>query len=200
MELKNIIFIIVLLAVFGFFVFSVNNLIKYLKVAKKKDDRFDNIPERLKQVWNIAFAQSKLLRDPVAGLLHLLIFWGFLLFIFAVLETILQGFYSDFSLSFLGPIYSAITLVQDLFGLLVIISIIVSLYRRFIQKVPRLDVDKHGKLDAAFILLLIMFIVVAMYGQNAAGFANNNFEAHEFEVRPVSAFIGGLLFSHGICS
>ena len=93
MELKNIIFIIVFLATFGFFAYSVNNLINYIKVAKKKDDRFDNIPTRLKRVWNIAFAQTKLLRDPVAGTLHFLIFWGFVLFIFAVLETIIQGFY-----------------------------------------------------------------------------------------------------------
>ena len=195
MELKNIIFIIVFIAVFGFFAYSVNNLIKYLKVAKKKDDRFDNIPTRLKRVWTIAFAQSKLLRDPVAGTLHFLIFWGFILFIFAVLETIFQGFYSDFSLSFLGPIYTVITVVQDLFGLLVIVSIFVSLYRRFVLKVPRLDVDKHGKIDAAFILLLIMFIVLAMYGQNAAGFANNEMSYHDYELRPVSAFISGLFFT-----
>ncbi len=45
MELKNIIFIIVFLAVFGFFTFSVNNLIKYLKVAKKKDDRSGDVPQ-----------------------------------------------------------------------------------------------------------------------------------------------------------
>jgi len=195
MELKNIIFIIVFLAVFGFFAYSVNNLIKYLKVAKKKDDRFDNVPTRLKRVWNIAFAQTKLLRDPVAGTLHLLIFWGFVLFIFAVIETILQGFYSPFSLSFLGPIYTVITLVQDLFGLLVILSIIFSLYRRFIQRVPRLVVDDHGMKDAAFILTLIMFIVISMYGQNASGFANNGMSYHESELRPVSAFISGLFFT-----
>ncbi|MBK7629901.1 MAG: 4Fe-4S dicluster domain-containing protein [Ignavibacteriales bacterium] len=195
MQLKNIIFIIVFLATFGFFAYSVNNLIKYLKVAKKKDDRFDNVPARLKRVWNIAFAQTKLLRDPVAGTLHFLIFWGFVLFIFAVLETIIQGFYSQFSLSILGPVYALITVVQDLFGLLVILSIIFSLYRRFILKIPRLDVDKHGKFDAAFILLLIMFIVVAMYGQNAAGIANNGMSYHASELRPVSAFISGLFFS-----
>ncbi|MEO8231457.1 MAG: (Fe-S)-binding protein, partial [Ignavibacteriota bacterium] len=195
MNLKNIIFIIVFLATFGFFAYSVNKLIKYLKVAKKKDDRFDNIPARLKRVWNIAFAQTKLLREPVAGTLHLLIFWGFVLFIFAVLETMIQGFYSPFSLSVLGPVYSLITIVQDLFGLLVVLSILISLYRRFILKVPRIDVDKHGKMDAAFILLLIMFIVVAMYGQNAAGFANNGMAYHKSELRPVSAFISGILFS-----
>ena len=195
MELKNIIFVIVFLATFGFFAYSVNNLIKYLKVAKKKDDRFDNIPTRLKRVWNIAFAQTKLLREPVAGTLHLLIFWGFVLFIFAVLETMIQGFYSPFSLSVLGPVYSLITIVQDLFGLLVVLSILISLYRRFILKVPRLDVDKHGKMDAAFILLLIMFIVVAMYGQSAAGFANNGMAYHKSELRPISAFISEILFS-----
>lgn len=194
MELKNIIFIIIFLAVFGFFAFSINNLIKYLKVAKKKDDRSGNVTTRLKRVWNIAFAQTKLLRDPIAGTLHLLIFWGFVLFIFAVIETIFQGFYSPFSLSFLGPIYSLITLFQDLFGLLVILSIFLSLYRRFVQRVPRLVVDDHGMKDAAFILSLIMFIVISMYGQNASGFANNVMSYHESELRPVSAFISGLFF------
>lgn len=195
MELKNIVFILIFIATFAFFGFSVNNLIKYLKVAKKKDDRFDNVPTRLRRVWNIAFAQTKLLRDPFAGLLHLLIFWGFVLFIFAVIETIVQGFYTPFSLSFLGPVFSIITLVQDIFGLLVIFSVLLSLYRRFIQKVPRLVVDAHGMKDAAFILSLIMLIVISMYGQNAAGFANNGMTYHHYELRPISAFFSGLFFS-----
>lgn len=195
MELKNIIFILVFIITFAFFGYSVNNLIKYLKVAKKKDDRFDDIPTRLKRVWNIAFAQTKLLREPLAGLLHLLIFWGFVLFIFAVLESIIQGFYSSFSLSFLGAFYSVITLVQDVFGLLVIGSVLLSLYRRYIQKVPRLQVDKHGMKDAAFILILIMFIVISMYGQNASGFSNNGMMYHPHELRPISSFLAGIFFN-----
>lgn len=195
MELKNIIFILVFIITFAFFGYSVNNLIKYLKVAKKKDDRFYDIPTRLKRVWNIAFAQTKLLREPLAGLLHLLIFWGFVLFIFAVLESIIQGFYSSFSLSFLGAFYSVITLVQDVFGLLVIGSVLLSLYRRYIQKVPRLQVDKHGMKDAAFILILIMFIVISMYGQNASGFANNGMMYHPYELRPISSFLAGIFFN-----
>lgn len=195
MELKNIIFILVFIITFAFFGYSVNNLIKYLKVAKKKDDRFYDIPTRLKRVWNIAFAQTKLLREPLAGLLHLLIFWGFVLFIFAVLESIIQGFYSSFSLSFLGAFYSVITLVQDVFGLLVIGSVLLSLYRRYIQKVPRLQVDKHGMKDAAFILILIMFIVISMYGQNASGFANNGMMYHPYELRPISSFFAGIFFN-----
>lgn len=195
MDLKNIIFILIFLAAFIFFGYSVNKLIKYLKVAKKKDDRFDNIPTRLKRVWNIAFAQTKLLREPLAGILHLIIFWAFILFIFAVLESIIQGFYTPFTLSVLGPFFTVVTIVQDLFGLFVIVAILVSLYRRFIQKIPRLQVDKHGLKDAAFILVLIMLIVLSMYGENAAAYANNGMKYHPYEFRPVSAFIAGIFFN-----
>jgi Fe-S oxidoreductase/nitrate reductase gamma subunit len=195
MELKNILFLLVFLISFGFFTYSVNNLIKYLKIAKKKDPRFDNIPERIKRVFKIVFAQSKLLRDPIAGSLHFLIFWGFVLFIIAVIEAIIQGFYSPFNLRLLGPFYSAITLVQDIFAVLVIVSIFVSLYRRFILRVSRLQVDKQGKLDAAFILILIMLVCISMLGQNAALIAQNNFILHKNEIRPVSAFLSNLLFS-----
>jgi Fe-S oxidoreductase len=163
-------------------------------VASKKDDRFDNIKERINRVLVIAFAQTKLLRDPVAGLLHLLIFWGFMLFIFTVIESIIQGFYSPFNLSFLGYFYTIISFVQDLFGIFVIVAVLVSLWRRFIQKVPRLNVDKEGKLDAAFILLMIMFVCISMFGYNSAAFSLNNFNFHLNEYRPISASLSYLFF------
>ncbi len=194
MELKNYIFILIFLSAFGFFAFSCYRLYKFMLVAKKEDNRFDNIQERIKKVLIIAFAQTKLLRDPVAGLLHLLIFWGFMLFIFAVIESIIQGFYSPFNLSFLGYFYTLISFVQDIFGVFVILAVLISLYRRFIQKVPRLNVDKEGKLDAAFILLMIMFVCISMFGYNSAAFSLNNFNFHPNEYRPVSAALGFLLF------
>ncbi|MFN3693731.1 MAG: heterodisulfide reductase-related iron-sulfur binding cluster, partial [Ignavibacterium sp.] len=194
MELKNYIFILIFLSAFGFFAFSCYRLYKFMLVAKKEDNRFDNIQERIKRVLIIAFAQTKLLRDPVAGLLHLLIFWGFMLFIFAVIESIIQGFYSPFNLSFLGYFYTLISFVQDIFGVFVILAVLISLYRRFIQKVPRLNVDKEGKLDAAFILVMIMFVCISMFGYNSAAFSLNNFNFHPNEYRPVSAALGFLLF------
>lgn len=192
---KNIIFILVFLAAFGFFIFSCTNLIKYLKVAKKKDDRFDNIGRRLKRVWTIAFMQSKLLRDPVAGVLHFVIFWGFILFIIAVLEAIIQGFYSSFSLEFLGIFYSIITVVHEVFAVLVILAVIYSLVRRFVIKIPRLASDKSGKFDAAIILLMIMFVCITMLGQNASAFAINGVFSGENEFRPISAIISNLFFT-----
>ncbi len=129
----------------------------------------------LKNVLKIAFGQSKLLREPIAGIEHFLIFWGFMLFLFAVLEAIIQGFYSPFTLSFLGPFFSAITLVQDLFGIFVLAAILVAFIRRFVIKVPRLQVGEHASLDATIILLLIALVVISMFGQNMASIAASGF-------------------------
>lgn len=194
MELKNIIFTIVFLSAFGFLAFSLNRVIGYLKLGQK-ENRFDNISSRIKNVLKIAFAQSKLLRDPVAGSVHFIIFWGFMLFIFAVIEAIIQGFYSPFTFEFLGPFFSVITIVQDLFGVLVVLSVLFALYRRFIQKIKRLEVSKEGQLDAAFILLLIMFVVLSMFGQNISLVAKHNFELAAFEIRPISYPLAKLFYS-----
>lgn len=159
-----------------------------------KEDRFDDPVRRIKNVLIIAFGQTKLLRDKVAGTLHFLIFWGFMLFITAVIEAVIQGFYSPFTWEILGPLYAVVTIVQDIFGILVISSIIYSLYRRFIVKVPRLKSERHGQLDAAFILTMIMLVVISMFGQNMAHIAKNGFVFAEHEIRPVSAFLSARLF------
>lgn len=195
MELKNIIFTIVFLAALLFFLYSCRDLFRYMMTAKKKDDRFDNPGARIKRVLTVAFAQTKLLRDPAAGIIHVLIFWGFMLFLFAVVEAIIQGFYSPFTLAFLGPLFSVITVVQDIFGLLVIIAVLWALNRRFIVRVPRLEVDTTGKIDAAFILLLILIVCLSMFGQNISLMAMHSFQPEAYEVRPVSLYLSKLLYN-----
>lgn len=114
MELKNIIFVIVLISAFSFLVYNVKRLISYLTIGQN-EDRFDKPSERFKNVLKIAFGQSKILRDPIAGTIHFLIFWGFMLFLVAVLEALIQGIYSPFDLEFLGPLLAVITLIKDIF-------------------------------------------------------------------------------------
>jgi Fe-S oxidoreductase len=196
MTLKNIIFIIVFLFSFGFFFWSCRNLILYMKIAKKKDDRFNNYGARIKNVLMIAFGQSKLLRDPAAGLVHFFIFWGFVLFLFAVVEAIIQGFYSPFSLSFLGPVYSLITIIQDVFGVLVVLAVLSAFYRRYVAKVPRLQVDKSAALDANVILSLILLVVVSMFFQNMSTIAKGGFILHEYEIRPVAYALAPVFFNN----
>ncbi|MBI5731597.1 MAG: (Fe-S)-binding protein, partial [Ignavibacteriales bacterium] len=193
--MKQIIFSIIFLLAFGFLFYNLKRILSYIKLGRP-ENRFNNPGERIKNVLRIAFGQSKLLQDPIAGTIHFLIFWGFMLFLFAVIETIIQGFYTAFSLHFLGPVFSAITVVQDIFGLLVIISVLWALFRRFIQRVPRLDVKGH-KLDAAIILFLILGVIVSMFGQNITHIVNSNFILADYEVRPISSQLAGLFFNGG---
>ncbi|MEW6196011.1 MAG: heterodisulfide reductase-related iron-sulfur binding cluster [Bacteroidota bacterium] len=194
MTTKNLLFVVVFFFAFGFLFYNLRKIVSYIKLGHK-ENRFDNVPERIKNVLKIAFGQTKLLREPIAGSIHFLIFWGFILFLFAVLEAIIQGFYSPFSLEFLGPIFSLITFTQDIFGLLLIIAVVWALYRRFVQKVKRLDVGKEGNFDAALILLMIFGVVISMFGQNITHVANNNFVLNDYEIRPISANLSSILFA-----
>ncbi len=197
MELKNIIFILFFVLSLTVFAWSCRKLIRYMFVARKKDNRFSNPGERLKRVGKIVFGQSKILRDPKAGIPHFFIFWGFVLFLFAVVEGIIQGFYSPFTLAVTGPFYTVVTIVQDLFGVLVIFSVLFALYRRFVIHVPRLEVGKAGKIDATFILLMILMVVLSMFGENIARLAMEGFHPASFEVRPISAFLSPIFYGGG---
>ena len=192
--MKQIIFSIIFLLAFGFLFYNLKRILSYIKLAQP-EDRFKNPNERIKNVLRIALGQSKLLQEPLAGIIHFLIFWGFMLFLFGVLELIIQGFFPAFSLQFLGPVFSVITIVQDIFGVLVFVSVLWALFRRFIQRVPRLDVKGH-KLDAAIILFLILGVVIALFGQNITHIVDANFTLADYEVRPVSSLLAGL-FSNG---
>lgn len=193
MNSKNIVFVIVFVIAISLFLFNLRRIIKYILLGQK-EDRLNNTPKRFYNVLKIAFGQTKLLRDPVAGTIHFFIFWGFVVFLLAVLESIIQGFYSDFNLAFLGKFYTIISFVQDIFGLLVLISVLFALYRRFIQKISRLVVDKEGNLDAAIILLLIFGVVLSMYGQYSSQIAQNNFTYSHNEFRPISYYLSKFVF------
>ncbi len=192
--LKTIAFSIVLISAFTFFGFSTKRILSLLKLGKP-ENRFDNIGARIKNVFIIAIAQSKLFRDPVAGIVHALIFWGFVLFIAAVLESFIQGFSPAFTFAFLGPLYSAMTITQDVFGVLVVLSVLFALYRRFVLKIKRLEVDKDGQMDAAVILVLIMFVVLSMIGQNTAHVAKQGSVLAAWEVRPLTQHLAGVFTS-----
>jgi len=176
MEFSNILFTLVLILSLVFFGFSVRRLLSYLQTGKP-EDRLDRIPARIQRVAKIALLQTKLLREPLAGLMHVAIFWGFLALIMAVVESIGEGVTGHFSFRFLGRVYSLITFTQEIFCLLVIVSVAFALWRRFVSKVKRLHVDAHGSFDAAVILLWIFLIVSTLLFQNAARISAGQYSA-----------------------
>ncbi|MFA5510883.1 MAG: heterodisulfide reductase-related iron-sulfur binding cluster [Candidatus Kapaibacterium sp.] len=187
--IKNIIFTLIFLGAFGFFTKNVLKLISYLKLAKP-DDRFGDIVARLKQTLIIAIGQTKILRDKKAGPIHAGIFWGFLILLFSAKNSIIAGLFGWYDFfAFLGPIYSIISILTDIFCVAIIIAVAAALWRRYIVKVNRLQVEAE-KFEAAFILLMIFTIVTSLLLENST--ASVMYES-TWAVRPISAGIGAML-------
>ena len=167
--IRQFLFALVLMAALGYFAFSVRKLIRGLRIGRE-ENRFDNIPARLKNVLVIAFGQSKLLREPLAGLMHFFIFWGFVILLSAVLEAIIEGLVPGFTLAALGPLYPPIAALQEIIGVLVIVACLAALIRWYIVPPKRYfgpEITGHVRGDATLILSLILVIVISMFGTNA---------------------------------
>lgn len=188
--MRIIIFLLVTLAAFSFLFHNLRRLYSYLKVAKP-ENRWDNVKERINHMLLVAFGQSKILRDKSAGPLHVAIFWGFLVFLLSAAESVVQGFFPRFSLHFLGPIYTLISFLTDLFSVLIMVAVVFALSRRFITKVPRLQLEGNEKWDALTVLMSIFVITFSVFMMNTA------IEAIPFKepwaIRPFAMLISGLI-------
>ena len=166
MHINNIVFIVLFLAALSLFTYNLLRIRTYLMLGRS-ENRFSFIGKRLYKVLGIGIGQAKIFRDPVAGLMHAMIFWGFLVLITAVMEAFIQGFYSGFSLGMLGIISQVFFASQDLFGMLVILSVFYALFRRYVLHPKRLQGDGSTNADATFILFLILGVMLTMFGVNA---------------------------------
>src|SRR5690242_17005041 len=128
---QNVIFLFVLVGAFGFFSYNAQRLVQYLRVAHD-EDRSDNLWTRFRNVIVIGIAQSKILRDPLAGALHAAVFWGFIVLTVGTGEVLIRGVFPAFGFSSLlpAPLYGLFLLSQELFAGLVLAAVAVLLYRR----------------------------------------------------------------------
>jgi Fe-S oxidoreductase len=192
METSNYIFLVVFAVAVGIMARSVSRLVGILAFAKP-DNRFDNIAERIKQTISVALLQKKILRDKKAGPIHAGIFWGFVVLLSAAAEAVLEGIHPALGLTWLGPVYSVFSLLSDVFCAFIILGVVMSLWRRYVTKVKRLQVE-HEKVEAAMILLTIASIVTSLLFQNSAKVALGHDSM--WAVRPLSQLVAGTLL-HG---
>lgn len=193
MPLQNLLFLIIFAISISVFLFNARRLYTYLKIGKP-ENRFDKPFERLKRVLTIAFGQKKLLREFVAGWMHFFIFWGFIILLSSITDAILEGLF-NVNLSIIGKFYRYIAFLQDLVGVLVILSVIIALYRRYIQRPKRLRVERSSQIDATVILVLIFFIMIMMFGTYATQI--NLGEAEYYDLRFASIRIANLIDKFG---
>ncbi len=176
--IRVVLFCLVFAAATGLFVRSSIRLVRSLCIGRK-EDRFGDVGARLRNVLVVAFGQTRLLREPLAGLMHFFIFWGFVILLTAVLEAILQGILPGFSLSVLGPLFPPLAFLQELIGILVIVSCLLALARWYLVPPKRYfgpEITGHVRLDATLILSLILLIMVSMFGANATQIAVSGHE------------------------
>ncbi len=192
MEIKNIIFLLVLLAAFGVFAWTARKVLGYLALGKA-ENRFDRFDKRISNTLAIAFGQTKILRDPIAGPVHAGIFWGFVILLTAVVESIGEGLIHGFSFAFLGPLYNLIALSSDIIALVVLVAVLVALFRRHVAGPDRLrKLDRASQMDATVILCTIALIMLSMFVQNGARIAVGEGAAYASDWRPVSLAFAGM--------
>ena len=170
--LSSIIFVIVLAA--GGFLFAKKVGFVRRNIFLGKDlDRTDRKNERWMTMAKVAMGQSKMSARPVAGLLHLFVYVGFILINIEVLEIILDGIFGTHRMfhSFLGDFYFMIINFFEVLALLVIIGVSVFWIRRMIVKVPRFwskEMKGWPKNDALIILYIEFVLMSALLIMNAA--------------------------------
>jgi len=169
--LPNILFVIALAAGVGFFVLNIKKLIRNIKLGRD-EDRSDNKPQRFKNMAKIALGQYKMVVRPVSGIIHILVYLGFVIINIEVLEIIIDGIFGTHRIfSFLGGFYDFLIAVFEIFALLVLVGVIIFWIRRNILHIKRfLNREMKGwpKLDANLILYFEVVLMLLFLTMNAA--------------------------------
>lgn len=168
--LDNILFAILLIFGIGFFARNIKKIIRNIKLGRDID-RSDNKSERWKNMAYIALGQSKMVRRPVAGFLHVIVYLGFIIINIEVLEIIIDGLFGTYRiLSFLGGFYTFLIGSFEVLALMVLVAVIIFWIRRMIVRVPRLwnrELKGFPKNDALYILYFEMVLMILFLTMNA---------------------------------
>jgi heterodisulfide reductase subunit C len=171
--LEPIFFAIVLTAGFGYFTINVKKLIRNIKLGKDID-RSDNPSARWKNMTLIALGQSKMVRRPIAGLLHIIVYVGFVIINLELLEIIIDGLFGTHRVfSFLGGFYDFLIGSFEILAVLVLVAVIVFWTRRNIIRLKRFissDLAGSPKNDANIILYFEVVLMSLFLLMNAADF------------------------------
>jgi Fe-S oxidoreductase len=139
-----------------------------------------DLPARTLGLLRYAFVQTKMFKDPRAGVMHFGIFWGFVLLTIGTANVVTGGVIETIlSAPFTGRIWAAVLAMQDVVAVIVIGSILWAFERRLISKPARLTLNH----DALLILGMIGGLVaaelfaqvfqVARYGDEDGAFIAN---------------------------
>ena len=195
--LSHVLFAILLIIGFGYFYLNVKKIIRNINLGVAVN-RKDNAKVRWRNMAMIALGQSKMVKRPVAGILHIIVYVGFIIINIELLEIIIDGLFGTHRVfAPLGVVYDVLIGSFEILALLVLVAVLAFWTRRNIIKLKRFispDLDGSPKNDANYILyfevvLMTLFLLMNatdLHLQNIPGGFSHFIKAGSF---PVSQFI-----------
>ncbi len=169
--LDNILFAILLILGFGYFYSNVKKIIRNINLGTAIN-RSDNPKARWKNLVMIALGQSKMVRRPVSGILHIIVYAGFIIINIELLEIIIDGLFGTHRIfSFLGTFYDVLIGSFEILALLVLVSVFTFWTRRNIIRLKRFankDLAGFPKNDANIILYFEVVLMSLFLLMNAS--------------------------------
>lgn len=196
--MSNIIFIIVLAAGVFLFAKNIRKIIRNIRLGKNVMLE-GSTSERWKTMALVALGQSKMFNRPVAAVMHIFIYVGFVIINIEVLEILIDGIFGTHRvLSFMGHFYSFLIGSFEVLALLVLLACVVFLMRRNILKLKRFwmrEMTTWPRSDANIILFTEIVLMTLFLTMNACDSILQN-RAVEHYVKagafPISGTFAGL--------
>jgi Fe-S oxidoreductase/nitrate reductase gamma subunit len=194
--IKQIIFAIILIITLSVFGYTVSKIMALFRLTKPATPVRD-FGKRVLITLKVALGQTKIFRRPVVGLMHALVWWGFLIILFGSIEMVIDGLAgTERILGFLGVVYNIIIASGDIFALVIIFMVIAFLVRRIFMHINRfrgIEMKHKSHVDANISLLLILFLMITLLGYNTFYVVYSGISGHELTgVYPVSHYIAFL--------
>ena len=196
--IDKILFVILLAAGFGYFAFNVKKLVRNIKLGRDAN-RYDNPGARWGNMALIALGQSKMVRRPIAGALHIVVYAGFVIINIELLEIIIDGIFGTHRIfSFMGGFYGFLIGSFEILAFSVIVAVTVFWLRRNVVKLWRFahgDLKGWPKSDANIILYFETVLMLLFLTMNGADHYLQTQHYSHFSTAgafPVSGFLSGL--------
>jgi heterodisulfide reductase subunit C len=199
--LDNILFALLVIAGSAWFAMNMRKVRRNILLGRDLD-RSDNKSERWRTMIRVALGQSKMVTRPVAGIMHIFVYVGFVIINIELIEIMIDGVFGTHRvLSFLGPIYTFLIASFEILAVLVFLGCFVFFMRRNIVKLKRFiskDLNGWPRSDANYILITEMLLMTAFLMMNAAdlrlqGMNFGHYAGHNLS--PAAFPVSGLLAS-----
>jgi len=130
--------IFAMLIAFAYFGLVMQSKLKLLLVTEHRARFFSDFPKRFSNMMTIAFGQTKMFKEPGAGIMHAAIFWGFLVLQIRTAYVMVCAFVPGAQIPFVHHPY---TLIKEITALVVLGAVIWAAYRRIVTKPARLSLS-----------------------------------------------------------